>query len=503
MTFALTGRRVHPSLLAEAVAGRVADGGRFAGLVATARGDGSTVLRALVAVAGRLEVDESLLGPGETRYPALTPLVPAAAWYEREIHDVFGLQPEGHPRLDPLVLPLPEGAQRPRPGAPGAPGRLELDTAPLPGHVSGEGVFTIPYGPVRSGVFETIEYLVETTGEEIPHLRTRVYQKHRGLDRRFGDLGERGEIGAEDVVLLAERVEGTCSVAHALACCQALESAAEVEPPRPAALVRVVHAELERVAVHLDSIVRHTEGAGQAVAYARISRHKEEVLRLRARLCGHRFGRGVVVPGGVAGGLQMGAGAARAQVDRLQSAIDGDTRVLMETASFLDRLRGTGPLPAELAVAEGALGPVGRGSGAPSDVRAERPYGAYRHLDFEAVAGIDQGDALARQHVRVAEIRQAFDLVRQALGQLDGSTPAPWRGEVLPSDGVVVSSVEAPQGELVYLMELEGGRIRRVKPRCASFHNLPLFARAFQGDIFTDFVFIEASFGLSFAGVSG
>ena len=62
-----------------------------------------------------------------------------------------------------------------------------------------------------------------------------------------------------------------------------------------------MHAELERIAAHLDSVVRHTEGAGQAVGYARMSRHKEEVLRLRAKLCGHRFGRGVVVPGGVTG----------------------------------------------------------------------------------------------------------------------------------------------------------------------------------------------------------
>ena len=76
--------------------------------------------------------------------------------------------------------------------------------------MSGEGVFTIPYGPVRSGVFESVEYLVETSGEEIPHLRTRVYHKHRGLDRRFGDLD------VDDAVLLAERVEGTNSVAHAL-----------------------------------------------------------------------------------------------------------------------------------------------------------------------------------------------------------------------------------------------------------------------------------------------
>ncbi|HTT87814.1 MAG TPA: hypothetical protein VMF60_10625, partial [Acidimicrobiales bacterium] len=100
-------------------------------------------------------------------------------------------------------------------------------------------------------------------------------------------------------------------------------------------------------------------------------------------------------------------------------------------------------------------------------------------------------------------IRQAFHLVRQALDELAEGAPGPWRHEVAPPDGTVLGSVEAPQGELLYLVEAERGRLVRVKPRSASFHNLALFERAFRGDIFTDFVFIEASFGLSIAGVSG
>ncbi len=497
MTTLDTALRVAPAALAATVAAQVDGGARFAGLVASAGDDGSMTLRALVAKAGRIDVVETSLPPGTTSYPALTPLVRGASWYEREIHDLFGLEPVGHPRLDPLVLPLAAGTARPRPGTQLGPGPLPLDTSPLPAHASGEGVFTIPYGPVRSGVFESVEYLVETTGEEIAHLRARVYQKHRGLDRRFGDLG------LHDAVLLAERVEGTCSVAHALCFCQAIETLAAVEPPRVAQLVRVVHAELERIVVHLDSVVRHTEGAGHAVAYARLSRHKEELLRLRARLCGHRFGRGVVVPGGVSGAPQIDPEAALSQVGRLEAAVTDDTRALMATASFLDRLRGTGRLPGDLVVAHGALGPVARGSGVVDDVRIERPYAAYQYLGFEAAAGFDQGDALARQRVRLVEIAQAFHLVRQALDELTDTPSSTWREEIGEVSGLAVSSVEAPQGELIYLVEVSASRPLRVKPRCASFHNLALFPQAFRGDIYTDFVFIEASFGLSIAGVAG
>jgi Ni,Fe-hydrogenase III large subunit len=495
MNLAFNSTAVEPSRLAESIAAGVRDGGRFAGLFATARTDGSTLVRGVLSDSGELVCIETTLDPDANRYPALTPLVTAAAWYEREIHDLFGIEPVGHPRLDPLVLPLRPHDRRPRPGSSDGPSRLEPDTACIPSHVSGEGVFTIPYGPVRSGVFESVEYLVETPGEEIPHLRTRVYHKHRGLERRFGELD------VDDAVLLAERVEGTASVAHAMAFCQALETLGDVEPPRSAQLVRVVHAELERIAVHLDSVIRHTEGAGQAVAYARMTLHKERILRLRAQLCGHRFSRGVVVPGGVSGPLRLSPIEALAEAGKIDRAIADDIRALMITPSFLDRLHGTGILPAAVVAGHGALGPVGRGSGLVEDARLQRSYGAYRFLGFEPATGF--GDALSRQRVRIEEVRQAFHLVRQALDELATNGEGPWHHEVPPPDGVAWGSVEAPQGELLYLVESDAGRLTRVKPRCASFHNLALFAQAFRGDILTDFVFIEASFGVSIAGVSG
>ena len=208
-------------------------------------------------------------------YPALTPRLGAAFWYERVIHDRFGVIPEGHPRLAPLI----------RPGSP--------EEHALPRHVEGYGIFTIPHGPVRSGVLESIEYLVETPGEAIPHLNMRVFYKHRGVAERFAGMTP------ADGVLLAERTEGIASVAHALAFCHAVEAIAGCPPPPAAGLVRVLHAELERIANHLDVAVRLADAAGLAVATARFALHKERVLRLVSRMCGSRFGRGVVVPGGV------------------------------------------------------------------------------------------------------------------------------------------------------------------------------------------------------------
>ena len=128
---------------------RVSAGDRFAGLFATRTESGTLVLSAHVATGGGIDTLEAPLPPGAASYPALTPRLGAAFWYEREIHDRFGVVPEGHPRLAPLI----------RPGS--------AEDHALPRHVAGYGIFTIPHGPVRSGALESIEYLVETPGEAL------------------------------------------------------------------------------------------------------------------------------------------------------------------------------------------------------------------------------------------------------------------------------------------------------------------------------------------------
>jgi len=455
---------------------RVAAGDRFAGLFASFATQGHAVtLSAHVATAGDVDTMEVTLPPGAAGYPALTPLIGAAFWYERVIHDQFGLVPEGHPRLAPLL----------RPGY------------PLPRHVEGYGLFTIPHGPVRSGVMESIEYLVETPGEAIPHLNMRVFYKHRGVESRFTGLT------LSDGVLLAERTEGIASVAHALAFCHAAERVAGCEVSPAAALVRVLHAELERIANHLDVAVRLADAAGLAVATARMALHKERVMRLVSRMCGSRFGRGVVVPGGVTALPGLSPAELSAELDKLSRPIAADAAALMATSSFLDRLRGTGPLTPARARQHGALGPIGKAAGFADDDRLARPYDAYSSLGLEPGRAHAAGDALARLRVRWEEVDSSFGLLRRAADDLSAERAAdPPLVPCEPPSGRAVGWAEAPQGEVLYDVSLQEGRIVRCHPRSASFHNLVLMHEVFAGDILTDFPFIEASFGLSVAGVA-
>jgi Ni,Fe-hydrogenase III large subunit len=338
-----------------------------------------------------------------------------------------------------------------------------------------------------------VEYLVETPGEDIPHLSVRPFYKHRGIEKRFEGMA------ADDGVLLAERVEGVASVAHALAYCHAIERLCGAAPPWPARLVRVLHAELERVANHVDVALRLADAAGLAVATARFGWHKERVLRLAGRLCGNRFGRGVVVPGGVR--LLPDVSGLLAELAALEADLDRDARLLMATSSFLDRLRRTGPLPPERAREHGALGPVAKASGLADDARVNRPYDAYGSLGMGAVDGGGEGDALARLRVRWHEVGESFRLLRRVVDELRDA------GDELVTpvrlvDGRAVGWAEAPQGEVLYEVWVSGGRLTRCRARSASFHNLALFHDVFAGDILTDFPFIEASFGISIAGVA-
>jgi Ni,Fe-hydrogenase III large subunit len=463
--------------LRETLSSMVARGRRFAGLFAARRGGGIT-LSAHVAGPEGIDTLESPLPPGAVGYPALSPMLDAAFWYERVIHDETGLIPQGHPRLAPLI-------------APGSP-----EDHALPRHVAGYGLFTIPHGPVRSGVFESMEYLVETPGEAIPHLNMRIFYKHRGVAARFAGMT------VADGALLAERVEGIASVAHALAYCHAVEAVEGCEIPVAAALVRVLYAELERIANHLDVAMRLADAAGLAVAAARFALHKERVMRLVSQACGSRFGRGVVVPGGVSGFPRQPPGQILAAIGPLEREIRADAELLMGTSSFLDRLRGTGPLTPERAREHGALGPIGKASGYSDDARIARPYDAYPLLGVDPVGEHTGGDAMTRLRVRLDEAAQAFRLIRLAVSDFPERSRLTPRAHYDPANGRATGWAEAPQGEVLYDVTIEDGRIAHCQPRSASFHNLVLMHEVFAGDILTDFPFIEASFGLSAAGAA-
>ena len=218
----------------------------------------------------------------------------------------------------------------------------------------------------------------------------------------------------------------------------------------------MAHAELERIANHLDVAVRLADAAGLAVATARFALHKERVLRQVSAMCGSRFGRGVVVPGGVAAFPRKRPAEILAGLAPLEQQVTADMRALLGTSSFLDRLRGTGPLAPARAREHGALGPIGKASGFADDARLTRPYDGYAELAPAPPGPHSAGDALARLRVRAEEVTQAFGLIRLALSDFPERTQLTPHVPCEPGDGRTVGWAEAPQGEVLYDVTIDG-----------------------------------------------
>jgi len=460
-------------------------GGRLMMLFVAANSEDAQELSAIVRCGSSIIHLQSRLS-GES-YPAVTPRLAAAHWFEREIHDLWGVVPEGHPRLEPLIRhgtePLETLAAQPV----GDAGTEHRGAERL----SGPGVFVFPYGPVRSGVFEAAQFLLQSGGEDVAYCAQRLFFKRRGAERRIC------EVPLELAVLVAERVSGTSSVAHALAFSHAVESLAQAEVPARAQAIRRVLAEIERLYNHLEVTVRECEDASLSVAQAQFAALKERLHRLAGAVIGNRFLRGAVVPGGVRVDLDANS------VDQIGDTLRQWERdfkraltVLLRTDSFLDRLVSAGPLSEEDARDFACVGPVARGSGVDIDTRRDLPYDGYEAI---TVAGHSDGDAMARMEVRFQEVESSLALIGDAIGSLiDGPT----RTEIDPfTEDASLGAAESARGETLYWLEPDGPRsLGFCKLRAASFVNFGIFNRVFDSQVLTDFSFIEHSLGLSPAG---
>lgn len=463
--------RLDATELREAMAELRADGARFITLFVAE--NPVLAVTAALALRGELVLLQAYSDRSSIPYRAMGEWWPATNWAERELVERdWRLTSDVEDGPHPLIKP---------------------DADLLDRRVTGLDVFTIPYGPVRSGVFESIQFQIETGGEDVPRLQTRPFFKHRGIEARFQGLAP--ELG----VHVAERVAGIAGCAHATAFCQAVERAVGVEPPRRAQQWRAIHCELERIACHLDVIAKEAETTALYVGQARFQILKERVQRLRARLTGSRFGRGAIVPGGVRYEGGVSPGELCEEFDELERDLARDRRLFLGTSSMTDRLIGGGRLDRALAETYCAVGPVARGSGLSTDARHERPYGAYPHLGLQVIVR-RQGDAMARINVRFGEISESIRLSRAAVEQLrrsEGELASP-----LPAaaTGTACGWVEAPQGELLFWVEIDNGHVHRVHVASPSLRNWALFDHAFPKDVLTDFAFIEHSFGLTPAG---
>ena len=456
----------------------------------TAPGDRDRFVTLLVSVdAARPEV------------PSLTTAVPAANWHEREMQDLFGIVPVGHPDPRPLVVHdgWPQGVFPLRKAFDGSR-RVPVEPADEFPHLvaEGEGVFEIPVGPIHAGIIEPGHFRFTSVGETVLHLDARLFYTHRGLEKRMEGLLPL------DAFYVAERICGVCSVAHGLGYCEALEQIAGVDAPPRARLIRGIALELERLYNHVGDVGNICAGAAFHYGTATGARLKERLQQMNERLAGNRFLRGLLIPGGVL--LDLSDDLLKSLAVTLRDTLSGldDLMGRIEASpSVVDRLDDTGILQHQAAVDLAVAGVAARASGVDRDARRDHPHSAFADPnppDLHVVTISDGGDAMARLTVRALEARESIRLVGELVrrfepGPLQVTLPDP-----LPGGRIGISAIESPRGEAVHWLRTDPrGRVERYHLRSPSYHNWPAVALAAESAIIPDFPLVNKSFELCYS----
>ncbi len=424
---------------------------------------------------------------GDT-YPALTPECPQFHWFEREVFEQWEIRPEGHPWLKPIRF---QRSHRSAGAHEILPSVTDFFT------VEGEEIHEVAVGPVHAGVIEPGHFRFQCHGEEVFHLEISLGYQHRGIERALLCGPDKRTIH------LIETLAGDTSVGHTTAYCQAAEALCGNQPSGESEPWRAIALELERLANHTGDLGALANDVGYLPTASYCGRIRGDFLNMTALICGNRFGRRLIRPGGL--GVGIGPEVAVELRGRLeQASIDARNAIdlLWRTPSVRARFENAGRVSAETALEIGLVGPAARASGLERDARREFKSGIYRDVELPLATHPD-GNVQARAWVRWLEIQQSISLIRQLLDRVEqrsSSVPEPSVLDLTPN-AAVVSVIEGWRGEICHVAITDGdGRFRAYKIIDPSFHNWMGLALALRNQQISDFPLCNKSFNLSYCG---
>jgi NADH-quinone oxidoreductase subunit D len=352
-----------------------------------------------------------------------------------------------------------------------------------------------PQHPSAHGVFRAI---VTLEGETVVAVDAVIGYLHRCHEK----LSE--TLTYAQYPSIASKTDYVAALTSEFAYVLAAEEIGKVEVPKRAQYLRVVCAELQRVASHLlwlGTWCMDMGGAlgGGATIFLYCIRERELILDLFEALVGARLLYGFFQVGGTRYDIPDGwAQTCRETLDVIDSRVDEYQQMLEQNAFFLARAKGVGIVSRDLAQDVGIAGPLLRGSGVNWDLRRNAPYSSYQDFDFRVPVETD-GDCFARYRVRMAEFRQSIAIIRQALDKLPtgpiSSRPALKSvAQIRIAKGEAYARVEGPRGEVgTYLISDGSAKPYRMKWRGASFSNLAILPHIIPGHKVADVVAIMGS----------
>ncbi|HAF71463.1 MAG: NADH-ubiquinone oxidoreductase chain 49kDa [Acetothermia bacterium 64_32] len=361
--------------------------------------------------------------------------------------------------------------------------------------------FEIPIGPVHPALKEPIRFTFRVEGERIVGVDIKPGFAHRGIE--FMGLHR----NLVQVLYLAERICGICSISHPVALVQAVENAAGIEVPPRAQYIRVIVAELERIHSHLlwAGVAAHELGFDTLLHLT--WKVRERVLDILEELTGNRVNYAIPIYGGVRRDITP------EQYPRVQEMIRYYRGLFEELcdrflndASVEARTRDVGVLEPDEAEALCAVGPTARASGLRKDVRQDWPYLVYGDLGIKAITPEDygtepRGDVYDRIVVRLLEVAQSIDIIERCLEEMpEGEItfipkiPA-LLAQLKKAEGEGIGRHEAPRGEVIHYVRLEAGKEEPVvwKVKAPTYSNLMSWYPMFEDQEIADIPIVAAS----------
>jgi len=360
--------------------------------------------------------------------------------------------------------------------------------------------YTIPIGPTHPALKEPILFTFKINGEVIEEVDFAPGKAHRGIEW----MGMRRN--PVQIVHLTDRICGICGVSHTFAFAKAVEQIAGIEVPDRAHYIRTILAEFERIQSHLlwAGVAAHELGFDTLFNLA--WRVREESMDLIELLTGNRVNYAIVQVGGVRRDIEEEKFARIEEgLQYYEGLIDKLLKLFLHDKTITMRCRDCGILTKEASLKLCTVGPTSRASGVRMDVRLDSPYGAYGELDFDYVmpdqyTGETRGDVYDRIIVRLLEVAQSVDLIRQCMKQIpEGETL--WETKMpkllaacKKAEGEAVGRVEAPRGECLHYVRMKKSDSPYMwKVKASTYSNQLAWLEMLKGEQIADIPIIVAS----------
>lgn len=421
----------------------------------------------------------------EAGYHEMTGQVPALHCFERELHEQTGVRIARHPWLKPIRFE----------------GRQQSDMNDYPFYkIEGKEVHEVAVGPIHAGVIEPGSFRFMCEGEQVHHLEIHLGYQHRGVERRLLEGNPR------HLAPLVETIAGDTTIAHTWAYAAAVEELSACPTDVAQETVRAVALELERMGMHLATLSGLAADIGFLQGATTYGRLRTAVINATMRLCGSRFGRGMIRPGGGARLTADLRADVLATLEQVKHDIDIMNECFLDSATVRHRLQQTGVLTKDQALSLGLVGVAARASGVSLDARAAPGPGIYETAPIAPMLHSD-GDCWGRACVRIREIDASLEWISSVLQESsDAGTPnaphAQGRAPVsLRPSRLVIALVEGWRGEVVHSLETDAqGGLAHYKVQDPSLRNWTGLAIAVRGNEISDFPICNKSFDLSYCG---